>query len=196
MCREMQKLWMIKRKNDQSRDFFKRMSIQVSENENPKPSDTTRNDSSDQACSTTKRSGSITTNTKPSSGNVNSLNADLPVKPHQPKLKQFPLKEVGKQKRSFNSKWFDGFKFLHYWEESDSAICHTCAVADKNDLLKINTKKEKTFVETGFSNWKKAIEKFLVHERSATRIHATEVLNITSGSICKVSTVLPCNVSQ
>ena len=83
-----------------------------------------------------------------------------------------------------------------YREESDSVICHTCAVADKNNLLKIDTKKEKTFVETGFSNWKKAIEKFLVHARSATRIHATEVLNITSVSVCKASTVLPCNVSQ
>ena len=107
MCREMQKLWMIKRKNDQPRDFFERKSIQVSKNENPKSSDTIRNDSSDQACSTTKRSGSTTASIEPSSGNVNSLNADLPEKPHQPKLKQFPLKEVGKQKRSFNPKWFD-----------------------------------------------------------------------------------------
>ena len=34
--------------------FFERKSIQVSKNENPKPSDTIRNDNSDQACSTTK----------------------------------------------------------------------------------------------------------------------------------------------
>ena len=84
--------------------FFERKSRQVSENENPKASDTIRNDSSDQACITTKRSGSTTTSTEPSSDNVNSLNVDLPEKPHQPKLKQFPLKEVGKQRRSFNPK--------------------------------------------------------------------------------------------
>ena len=76
--------------------FFERKSTQVSANENPKPSDTIKNDSSDQACSTRKRSGSTTTSIEPSSGNVNSLNAGLPEKPHQPKLKQFPLKEVGK----------------------------------------------------------------------------------------------------
>ena len=185
-----------KKKERPITSFFERKSIQVSENENPKPSDTIRNDSSDQAWSTTKRSGSTTASIEPSSGNVNSLNADLPEKPHQPKLKQFPLKEVGKQKRSFNPKWFDEFKFLHYREESDSVICHTCAVADKNNLLKIDTKKEKTFIETGFSNWKKAIEKFLAHARKATHIHATEVLNITSGSSCKASTMLPCNTSQ
>ena len=116
---------------------------------------------------------------------MNSLNANLLKKPHQPKLKQFPVKEVGKQKRSFNPKRFDKFKFLHYRKESDSVICHTYAVADKNKLLKIDTKKEKIFIETGFSHWKKAIEKFLAHARSATHIHATEVLNMTSGSSCK-----------
>ena len=107
---------------------------------------------------------------------MNSLNADLPEKPHQLKLKQFPLKEMGKQKQSFNPKWFDESKFLHYREESDSVLCHTCAVADKNNLLKIDTKKEKTFIKTGFSNCKKAIEKFFAHARSATHIYATEVL--------------------
>ena len=89
--------------------FFERNSIQVSENENPKPSDTIRNDSSDHACSTTKRSGSTTASIEPSSGNVNSLNTDLLEKPHQPKLKEFPLTEVGKLKRSFNPKWFNEF---------------------------------------------------------------------------------------
>ena len=62
--------------------FFERKSIQVSENENPKLSDTIRNNSSDQACSTTKRCGSTTASIEPSSGNVNSLNVDLPEKPH------------------------------------------------------------------------------------------------------------------
>ena len=100
-----------KKKERPITSFFERKSIQVSENENPKPSDTIRNDSIDQACSTTKRSVSTTASTEPSSGNVNSLNADLPEKPHQPKSKQFPLKEVGKQKRSFNPKWFDDSSF-------------------------------------------------------------------------------------
>ena len=103
---------------------------------------------------------------------------------------------MGKQKRSFNPKWFDGLKFLNYWEESDSVICHTNAVTDKNNLLKTDTKKEKAFIETRFFHWKKAIEKFLAHARSATHIHAAEVLNVTFGSSCKASTVLPCNASQ
>ena len=61
--------------------FFERK-LQESENKNPKLPDTIRNDSSDQACSTTKRCGSTTASIEPSSGNVNSLNVDLPEKPH------------------------------------------------------------------------------------------------------------------
>ena len=43
-------------------------------------------------------------------------------------------------------------------------------------LLKVDTKGEKTFIETRFSNWKKAIEKFLANAISATHIYTTEVL--------------------
>jgi len=41
------------------------------------------------------------------------------------------MRDIGKQKRAFNPKWFDQFTFLHYWKDSDSVICHTCALADK-----------------------------------------------------------------
>ena len=100
----------------------------------------------------------------------------LPHVPHQPKTIKFPMREIGNQKRSFNPKWFDQFRFLHYREDGDSVICHTCDVADKKKLLKIDTRKEQTFIESGFSNWKKAIEKFRGHESSATHKHAVEVI--------------------
>ena len=41
------------------------------------------------------------------------------------------MRDTGKQKRPFNPKWFDQVTFLHYREDSDSVICHTCALADK-----------------------------------------------------------------
>ena len=55
----------------------------------------------------------------------------FPEKPHQPRSIKFPMRDTGKQKRAFNRKWFDQFTFLHYREDSDSVICHTCALADK-----------------------------------------------------------------
>ena len=54
----------------------------------------------------------------------------IPNKPNQPGNIIFPLRHFGKQKPAFNPKWFDQFKFLHYREDSDSVICHTCAVAN------------------------------------------------------------------
>ena len=55
----------------------------------------------------------------------------LLAKPHQPRSIKFPMRDTGKQKRAFNPKWFDQLTFLHYREDSDSVICHTCAFADK-----------------------------------------------------------------
>ena len=105
---------------------------------------------------------------------MNPSNTDFPDKPHQPRLKKFSLREMGNQKRAFNPKWFDEFKFLHYREESHSVICHTCAVPDNQNLLETDTKKERTFIDEGFFKWTKALEKFRVHTNSATRKHAIE----------------------
>ena len=53
----------------------------------------------------------------------------IPNKSNQPRNTVFPLRHFGKQKRAFNPKWFDQFKFMHYGEGFDSVIYHTCAVA-------------------------------------------------------------------
>ena len=84
---------------------------------------------------------------------------------------------MGNEKRAFNPKWFDEFKFLHYREESDSVICHTCAFAGNQNLLQTDTKKERTFIDKGFFKWMKALEKFRVHANSATHKHAIETLS-------------------
>ena len=65
------------------------------------------------------------------SGKSSSSTGDFPEKPHQPRSIKFPMRDTGKQKRAFNPKWFDQFTFLHYREDSDSVMCHTCALADK-----------------------------------------------------------------
>ena len=172
---------------------MKRKSRQVNENETTEPQinsssvspDANRIDSSDSVC-TGKESISSRVNPKPSSsssssssftGIVNPSNTDLPDKRHQSRLKKFPLREMGNQKRAFNPNWFDEFKLLHYREESDSVICHTCAVADNQNLLKTDTKKEITFIDKRFFKWTKALEKFGVHANSATHKHAIEVLS-------------------
>ena len=78
------------------------------------------------------------------------------------------MQHFGKQKRAFNPKWFDQFKFLKYREESNSVIFLTCAVANEQKLLHLDNKREETFITTAFDNWKKAKEKFQANSTSVT----------------------------
>ena len=56
-------------------------------------------------------------------------------------------------------------------------ICHTCVVANKQKLLHLDTKREDTFITTGFVNQKKAKEKFKAHSTSVMYCHASELLS-------------------
>ena len=66
------------------------------------------------------------------SGKGSSSTGDFSEKPHQPTSTKFPMRDTGKQKRTFNPKWFDQCTILHCQEDIDSVICHTCARADKS----------------------------------------------------------------
>ena len=49
--------------------------------------------------------------------------------PNQPRREKFPPKKIGKQQRSFNSKWFDNDKWspwLHWDDCSQKAFCYIC----------------------------------------------------------------------
>jgi hypothetical protein len=70
------------------------------------------------------------------------------------------------QNRSFQSTWFENFPWLHYDEKSDWVLCFTCSKQCAEGNLKTALKKELTFMTEGFSNWKKATEKFSEHQIS------------------------------
>ena len=88
--------------------------------------------------------------------------SEIGYKPHQPSNFHFPQREYGKisvVKRSFQHNWFQRWPWLHYDEEQDLAFCFTCIVTYKNNHLHSIPSLERTFVSTGFSNWKDAIAK-------------------------------------
>ena len=61
-----------------------------------------------------------------------------PDKPHQPRGFPFPKREYGKTnvaKRFFQPSWFDKWPWLHYCEENDSVVCHTCLLAKSEKKL-------------------------------------------------------------
>jgi len=77
--------------------------------------------------------------------------------------------------RSFNGSWFDRWKWLHYVEESDHIMCFTCVKAVQKRLINEDSVRMdvSSFVKGGFSNWRKATEKFNeLHSDSSQRIAA------------------------
>ena len=71
------------------------------------------------------------------------------------------------------------FPWLHYsGKETDFVLCHTCMSQYKQGNIKLSTKLEMTFIESGFFNWKKATEKFREHENSCCHREAVNIFGI------------------
>ena len=88
--------------------------------------------------------------------------------PHQPRSLNFPSRQFGKTKvvsHSFQSKWFDKYKWLHYDEAQDAAYCYTCRTAEEQGELK-NKYKDSAFISRGYTNWKDGTVSFTKHESS------------------------------
>ena len=94
--------------------------------------------------------------------------------PNQPENVKFPKRAFGKRNRAFQSVWFKEFPWLHYLDDTDVVLCHTCARADEKKLLFSVRNADRCFLSEGFSNWKKAIEKFREHQESRCHRAATE----------------------
>ena len=91
----------------------------------------------------------------------------------------FPTKlfETESYLRSFKSAWFERWKWLHYDKDTEKALCLTCwsVVAKKlvHELYDRQTRSDHgIFIKGGFSNWRKATEKFKDHEKSSFHLEA------------------------
>ena len=84
---------------------------------------------------------------------------------------------VGKG-RKFLEKWKQTFPWINCDADKDVVRCSVCCKASIESLLHAQTHTEATFLEVGFRNWKKAIEKFNAHERSDCHRHATLKLRL------------------
>ena len=99
-----------------------------------------------------------------STSNSTLIKRPIPESPNQPKL-QFPKQKFGSQQRAFCAKWYAQFPWLHYVQYEDSVLCFYCATAVQRKAV-LTGRTDKAFVETGFSNWQKALRKFRKHEQS------------------------------
>jgi len=85
--------------------------------------------------------------------------------------------------RSCQANWFNKWTFLHYVEDKDAVICHTCASAVKKKLLFQDDFKEKSFL-IGFRNWKKGVEKIKEHEKAD--VHKLSLERLISKPRCQI----------
>ncbi|XP_014669630.1 PREDICTED: zinc finger MYM-type protein 1-like [Priapulus caudatus] len=74
--------------------------------------------------------------------------------PYQPKLHSYPRTQYGDKQRSFCQEWFNTNPWLEYSQSTDSVYCFAC-----RHFSSPSGNMEKSFTNTGYSNWKKAVGK-------------------------------------
>lgn len=110
---------------------------------------------------------------KPQNTNESNKSADS-----QPTtLKSVVLRNT-KSTRHFLPSWVEKFSWLIYDSEEEVALCNVCKTVYEKGILTFSSKMENVFIKAGFANWKKAIEKFRIHEMSAC--HKEAVLKFIS----------------
>ncbi|XP_075067591.1 52 kDa repressor of the inhibitor of the protein kinase-like [Mixophyes fleayi] len=94
-------------------------------------------------------------------------------KPFQPSAELVPPQCFGNRKLRFQSAWYTDFPWLHYSPNLKAVLCFTCGKAESMGLLGSSRRRDSVFTVVGFSNWKKAREKFGSHQKSKSHEFAT-----------------------
>ena len=95
-----------------------------------------------------------------------------------------PDQTCGDKTRRFQTAWFQRYPWLHLSMCLKAAVCYPCAKGHSLGLLTLSTKNEDTFITKGFTNWKKALEKFKEHQKSACHRHAVlQLQQVKSGPV-------------
>ena len=68
------------------------------------------------------------------------------------------------------SSWYNQFKWIHFCQTRLKVFCHYCVKASR--LSGKSIRADQVFVTSGFSNWKKAIQRFRDHEFSIAHKNA------------------------
>ena len=115
---------------------------------------------------------------------------DLGIK-YQPTSMYFPKKNYGQTKvvsRSFQSKWYKDWPWLHYIAATDSVLCYTCATAVKQKKLPTSAtcRMDEAFVSRGYGNWKSPTVAFKKHESTICHRTTTEVMISLSTQVCDI----------
>ena len=75
----------------------------------------------------------------------------------------FPKVILVNKRNHFCSSWYVSYPWLNY-QDSDSVLCFHCHVAERRHLP-VSLNKDDAFIKEGYTNWKKAIERFDKHDK-------------------------------
>lgn len=87
--------------------------------------------------------------------------------PIQTDPRLIPFYATKNGKLYFQAKWYSDFPWLSYSEKEKGVLCFSCVRSASLGLAKLSKSSEPAFMQTGFRNWKKALECFRQHENSA-----------------------------
>src|SRR6218665_1109494 len=97
---------------------------------------------------------------------------DLRSNPNHVGTSSLPNQILKGKTGSFQVTWIGHFKWLHYSPELNALVCYYCAKANSLSLLSLTKNSEHTFISTGFTYCKNALQRFSCHEQSACHRHA------------------------
>ena len=106
-------------------------------------------------------------------------------KPNQPVssnilacTKRYQGQGKSRQARFVQASWFDHYPWLSLCETRYRLFCFYCSNAENRKMMTFSTKGDATFSRLGFTNWKKATERFKRHESS--QAHSEAFMKVTS----------------
>ena len=76
----------------------------------------------------------------------------------------------------FQASWLEKHPWLHTCPVKNAAFCHTCVTASHMGLKNLSGNCDEAFVQKGFCNWKKALERFKSHEAIQSHSRARMIL--------------------
>ena len=97
---------------------------------------------------------------------------------YQPSDKE-TLANLANQGRNFMVNWYKRYPWLTVCRTKNKVFCIYCRYAEKQKMLTFSKRNESTFTTTGYSNWKKALEKFKNHSLSISHHEAEMKWNIS-----------------
>ena len=102
---------------------------------------------------------------------------------HSHLSKEKQCDELKVYSRKIQPSWYNKFPWISVCTSTYRIYCSLCRNAKHNNLLVLCKKHTSPFVDEGFSNWRKAIQRFSEHEKSEMHKESTVKLSAMNSSI-------------